>query len=183
MLHAKDPSSTYCRRCGTELIWEHPKGSGHCQTSSDYVGGDICRSCLDELRANSAGTADTLLQLTENIHARDQSVACSIYEEAMDLADIIHQTHCSLCVVRNWPRVLVHVNQQNACSCRKLLFIMLDSHKITLFHQHSFPFLINCSANRKAAYIGSSNILRRSSLSFILVPKGCGALQTHFPRR
>lgn len=60
MLHAKDPSSTYCRRCGTELIWEHPKGSGHCQTSSDYVGGDICRSCLDELRANSAGTADSM---------------------------------------------------------------------------------------------------------------------------
>ena len=60
MLHAKDPSSTYCRRCSTELIWEHPKGSGHCQTSSDYVGGDICRSCLDELRANSAGTADSM---------------------------------------------------------------------------------------------------------------------------
>lgn len=60
MLHTKDPSSTYCRRCGTELIWEHPKGSGHCQTSSDYVGGDICRSCLDELRANSAGTADSM---------------------------------------------------------------------------------------------------------------------------
>ena len=60
MLHTKDPSSTYCRRCGTELIWEHPIGSGHCQTSSDYVGGDICRSCLDELRANSAGTADSM---------------------------------------------------------------------------------------------------------------------------
>lgn len=42
MSQTRDPNSTYCRRCGAELVWEHPKGSGHYQISSDYVGGDIC---------------------------------------------------------------------------------------------------------------------------------------------
>ena len=39
MSQTRDPNSTYCRRCGAELVWEHPKGSGHYQMSSDYVGG------------------------------------------------------------------------------------------------------------------------------------------------
>ena len=58
MSYAKDPNSTYCRCCGTELTWEHPKGSGHYQASSDYVGGDICRSCLEEQRSRSARIAE-----------------------------------------------------------------------------------------------------------------------------
>ena len=37
MLHAKDPSSTYCRRCGTELIWEHPKGSGATMSAAIFA--------------------------------------------------------------------------------------------------------------------------------------------------
>ena len=47
----KDPMSIYCRICGAELVWEHPKGSGHYQESSDYIGGDICRSCISEQKA------------------------------------------------------------------------------------------------------------------------------------
>lgn len=54
MLKAKDPSSTYCQCCGAKLTWEHPKHSGHFQESSDYVGGDVCRSCLAEQQAVSA---------------------------------------------------------------------------------------------------------------------------------
>lgn len=60
MLQAKDPNSTYCRRCGAILTWEYPKGSGHFQESSDYVGGDVCRSCLDELRATAAEAASPM---------------------------------------------------------------------------------------------------------------------------
>lgn len=37
MSQTRDPNSTYCRRCGAELVWEHPKGSGHYQMSSDYL--------------------------------------------------------------------------------------------------------------------------------------------------
>ena len=52
MIHSKkDPHSIYCRLCGAELVWEHPKGSGHYQESSDYIGGDICRSCISEQKA------------------------------------------------------------------------------------------------------------------------------------
>lgn len=57
MIHSKkDPHSIYCRLCGAELVWEHPKGSGHYQESSDYVGGDICRSCMAERRAQNRST-------------------------------------------------------------------------------------------------------------------------------
>lgn len=47
----KDPQSICCRICGAELVLEHPKGSGHYQESSDYAGGDICRSCMAERKA------------------------------------------------------------------------------------------------------------------------------------
>ena len=60
MSYAKDPNSTYCRCCGTELTWEHPKSSGHYQESSDYVGGDICRSCLEEQGFKPAGIAENM---------------------------------------------------------------------------------------------------------------------------
>ena len=60
MSYAKDPNSTYCRCCGTELTWEHPKGSGHYQESSDYVGGDICRSCLEEQGFKPSGIAENM---------------------------------------------------------------------------------------------------------------------------
>ena len=52
----KDPHSVCCRRCGAELVWEHPKDSGHYQESSDYIGGDLCRSCLTEQRAQASST-------------------------------------------------------------------------------------------------------------------------------
>ena len=60
MSQTRDPNSTYCRRCGAELVWEHPKGSGHYQMSSDYVGGDICRSCLEEQRSMPTGAAEVM---------------------------------------------------------------------------------------------------------------------------
>ena len=60
MSQTRDPNSTYCRRCGAELVWEHPKGSGHYQMSSDYVGGDICRSCLEEQRSMPTGAAQVM---------------------------------------------------------------------------------------------------------------------------
>lgn len=60
MSQTRDPNSTYCRRCGAELVWEHPKGFGHYQMSSDYVGGDICRSCLEEQRSVPTGTAEVM---------------------------------------------------------------------------------------------------------------------------
>ena len=60
MSQTRDPNSTYCRRCGAELVWEHPKGSGHYQMSSDYVRGDICRSCLEEQRSMPTGSAQVM---------------------------------------------------------------------------------------------------------------------------
>lgn len=60
MSQTRDPNSTYCRRCGAELVWEHPKGSGHYQMSSDYVGSDICRSCLEEQRSMPTGAAEVM---------------------------------------------------------------------------------------------------------------------------
>ena len=60
MSQTRDPNSTYCRRCGAELVWEHPKGSRHYQMSSDYVGGDICRSCLEEQRSMPTGAAEVM---------------------------------------------------------------------------------------------------------------------------
>ena len=44
----KDPDTVFCKICGSMLTWEHPEGSGHYQASSDFIGGDICRSCLTE---------------------------------------------------------------------------------------------------------------------------------------
>ena len=42
----KGPNIVFCKICGAMLTWEHPEGSGHYQASSDFIGGDICRSCL-----------------------------------------------------------------------------------------------------------------------------------------
>ena len=41
----KGPNIVFCKICGAMLTWEHPEGSGHYQASSDFIGGDICRSC------------------------------------------------------------------------------------------------------------------------------------------
>ena len=42
----KGPNIVFCKICGAMLTWEHPEGSGHYQASSDFIGGDICRSWL-----------------------------------------------------------------------------------------------------------------------------------------
>lgn len=42
------PQKITCVMCGSEIVWEHPNISGLFLSSSDYIGGDICRSCMEE---------------------------------------------------------------------------------------------------------------------------------------
>ena len=54
----KDPNIVFCKICGAMLTWEHPEGSGHYQASSDFIGGDICRSCLAERQETGCSTPE-----------------------------------------------------------------------------------------------------------------------------
>jgi len=37
-----------CPLCGHKIVWEHPNIPGLYLSSSDYIGGSICRSCMEE---------------------------------------------------------------------------------------------------------------------------------------
>lgn len=54
----KDPNIVFCKICGAMLTWEYPEGSGHYQASSDFIGGDICRSCLAERQEIGCSTPE-----------------------------------------------------------------------------------------------------------------------------
>ena len=54
----KGPNIVFCKICGAMLTWEHPEGSGHYQASSDFIGGDICRSCLAERQETGCSTPE-----------------------------------------------------------------------------------------------------------------------------
>ena len=58
--------SVVCRCCGAKLTWEYPVGSSHYQVSSDYIGGDLCRSCVTELCGQRGCTPEELLAANQN---------------------------------------------------------------------------------------------------------------------